>query len=143
MFRSDLIVPAAMRMCSPRSVSDRPLNPHQLRTPIYHPPPLGLQALHGRSQGLPPDRFIDPRSPRSQPHRWCALRPIDASRQLISKASIGIEVTTGPLGQGIANAVGLAMAQAHLGAVYNRDGFDLVDNYTYGELATICWLGFD
>lgn len=44
----------------------------------------------------------------------------------------GIEVTTGPLGQGISNAVGLAMAQAHLGAVYNRDGFSLVDNYTYG-----------
>jgi transketolase len=44
----------------------------------------------------------------------------------------GIEVTTGPLGQGISNAVGLAIAQAHLGAVYNRDGFDLVNNYTYG-----------
>ena len=47
--------------------------------------------------------------------------------------SLGIEVTTGPLGQGISNAVGLAMAQAHLGAIYNRDGFDLIDNYTYGE----------
>ena len=44
----------------------------------------------------------------------------------------GIEVTTGPLGQGISNAVGLAIAQAHLGAVYNRDGFDLLNNYTYG-----------
>ncbi|KAH7889784.1 Transketolase, thiamine diphosphate binding domain-containing protein [Phlebopus sp. FC_14] len=43
----------------------------------------------------------------------------------------GIEVTTGPLGQGIANGVGLAMAQAHLGAVYNRDGFELINNYTY------------
>ncbi|ETW85539.1 hypothetical protein HETIRDRAFT_379532 [Heterobasidion irregulare TC 32-1] len=50
----------------------------------------------------------------------------------------GIEVTTGPLGQGIANAVGLAMAQAHLGAVYNRDGFDLVDNYTYAFLGDGC-----
>lgn len=45
---------------------------------------------------------------------------------------IGIEVTTGPLGQGFANGVGLAMAQAHLGAVYNRDNFNLINNYTYG-----------
>jgi transketolase len=47
----------------------------------------------------------------------------------------GIEVTTGPLGQGICNAVGLAMAQAHSAAVFNKDGFNLIDNYTY------CFLG--
>ena len=45
---------------------------------------------------------------------------------------VGIEVTTGPLGQGISNAVGLAIAQAHLGAVYNKPGFELINNYTYG-----------
>ncbi|GFH39901.1 transketolase [Lactococcus insecticola] len=43
----------------------------------------------------------------------------------------GVEATTGPLGQGIANAVGLAMAEAHLAATYNRPGFDIVDHYTY------------
>ncbi|KAH0545147.1 Transketolase [Glutinoglossum americanum] len=43
----------------------------------------------------------------------------------------GIEVTTGPLGQGFSNAVGLAIAQAHTASVFNKPGFDLVSNYTY------------
>jgi transketolase len=43
----------------------------------------------------------------------------------------GIEVTTGPLGQGFANAVGLAMAQAQTAGTFNKPGFDLINNYTY------------
>lgn len=44
----------------------------------------------------------------------------------------GVEVTTGPLGQGLAMSVGLAIAEKHLAAIYNQPGFDIVDHYTYG-----------
>ncbi|CAI8691250.1 transketolase [Burkholderia pyrrocinia] len=43
----------------------------------------------------------------------------------------GVETTTGPLGQGFANAVGMAMAEAQLAACYNRPGFEIVDHHTY------------
>jgi transketolase len=44
----------------------------------------------------------------------------------------GVEVTTGPLGQGFAMSVGLAAAEKHLAAVYNRPGFEIVNHHTYG-----------
>jgi transketolase, bacterial and yeast len=43
----------------------------------------------------------------------------------------GVDATTGPLGQGIGMAVGMAMAEAQLAATYNRDGFPIIDHYTY------------
>ena len=43
----------------------------------------------------------------------------------------GVDTTTGPLGQGISTAVGMAMAEAHLGARFNRPGHDVIDHFTY------------
>lgn len=50
----------------------------------------------------------------------------------------GVEVTTGPLGQGICNAVGFAMAEAHIAAVYNKPDHKIIDNYTYCIMGDGC-----
>jgi transketolase len=67
------------------------------------------------------------------------MEEIKSFRQLGSRCAghpeyephVGIEVTTGPLGQGLAMSVGLALAQSMLAAQFNKPGFNIVDHYTY------------
>ena len=60
--------------------------------------------------------------------QWGSITPGHPERGLTP----GVEITTGPLGQGVANGVGMAMAEAHLAARYNRPDFEIVDHHTYG-----------
>jgi transketolase len=60
--------------------------------------------------------------------QWGSLTPGHPEHYLTS----GVETTTGPLGQGFANAIGIALAEAHTAAVFNKDDIKLIDHYIYG-----------
>lgn len=59
--------------------------------------------------------------------QWGSKTPGHTERAM----EYGVETTTGPLGQGIMNSVGMAIAEAHLAAIFNRAGHEIVDHYTY------------
>ncbi len=77
-----------------------------------------------------------------------SIEDIKNFRQLHSKTpghpeygyTPGVETTTGPLGQGMANAVGMALAERTLGAQFNRNGHTIVDHYTYAFLGDGCMM---
>lgn len=54
------------------------------------------------------------------------------------KHTVGVEATTGPLGAGVSTAVGMAIAEAHLGGVFNKEGYQVVDHYTYALTGDGC-----
>jgi len=60
--------------------------------------------------------------------QWGSITPGHPEYQLTP----GVEITTGPLGQGFANGVGMAIAEAYLAARYNKLGFNIIDHFTYG-----------
>jgi transketolase len=59
--------------------------------------------------------------------QWGSITPGHPESHLVP----GVETTTGPLGQGFGNGVGMAIAEAHLAARYNRPGFEIINHYTY------------
>lgn len=77
--------------------------------------------LHLTGYALPLDQI-------RQFRQWHSMTPGHPERG----AAPGIDVTTGPLGQGFANGVGMAIAEAHEAARYNRPGFPVIDHFTYG-----------
>jgi transketolase len=79
----------------------------------------GYDAADGRAAGLPPAAQPDPGPPE------VGLTP-------------GVETTTGPLGQGFANAVGMALAETRLATDFNRDGHRVVDHFTWVFLGDGC-----
>jgi transketolase len=106
-------------------LAHNPENPHWMNRDRFvlsngHGSMLQYALLHLTGYALPMEELIRFRQfgSRTPGHPECGLTP-------------GIETTTGPLGQGLANAVGMALAEKLLAAEFNRPGFDVVDHRTY------------
>ncbi|KAF3998318.1 transketolase [Glaciimonas immobilis] len=103
-----------------------PANPHWFDRDRFflsagHGSALLYSLIHLSGYDLPLEQI-------KQFRQWGSITPGHPERGLTA----GVEMTTGPLGQGFANGVGAAMTEAHLAARYNRDGFQVINHYTYG-----------
>ncbi|HSQ80565.1 MAG TPA: transketolase [Casimicrobiaceae bacterium] len=112
-----------------RFLKHNPANPHWFDRDRFvlsagHGSALLYSVLHLTGYALSLEQI-------KQFRQWGSLTPGHPERGLTP----GVEVTTGPLGQGFGNGVGMAMAEAHLAARYNRAGFDIIDHFTYGVVS--------
>ncbi|HEV8414675.1 MAG TPA: hypothetical protein VGQ49_13860 [Bryobacteraceae bacterium] len=109
-----------------RFLRHNPINPQWSNRDRFvlsagHGSMLLYSLLHVTGYDLPLDQI-------KQFRQWGSITPGHPERGLTP----GVETTTGPLGQGFGNGVGIAISEAHLAARYNRPGFDIVDHFTYG-----------
>lgn len=103
-----------------------PSNPHWYDRDRFvlsagHGSALLYSLLHLTGYDLPMEQI-------KQFRQWGSLTPGHPERDLTP----GVEVSTGPLGQGFANGVGMAMAEAYLSACFNQQDLKIIDHYTYG-----------
>jgi transketolase len=109
-----------------RFLQHNPAHPHWFDRDRFvlsagHGSMLLYSLLHLTGYDLPLDQI-------KQFRQWGSTAPGHPERGITP----GVETTTGPLGQGFGNGVGLAIAEAHLAARFNRPGFDIIQHFTYG-----------
>jgi transketolase len=109
-----------------RFLRHNPANPHWFNRDRFvlsagHGSMLLYSLLHLTGYDLPLEQI-------KQFRQWGSITPGHPERDIAP----GVEVTTGPLGQGFGNGVGMAIAEAYLAARCNRPGFEIVNHFTYG-----------
>ncbi|WNM56938.1 transketolase [Candidatus Nitrospira allomarina] len=112
-----------------RFLQHNPSNPHWFNRDRFvlsagHGSMLLYSLLYLTGYDLPLDQI-------KQFRQWGSLTPGHPERGITP----GVETTTGPLGQGFGNGVGMAIAEAYLAGRYNRPGFEIIHHYTYGVVS--------